>query len=135
MKNSNLSCIQYNCASRRDKTYQQARFQYVEGKASINCLHPWMCSRELKNKKGFRPRKCGVGMNRGRRIHGLSQGSLDHLVDVLTKSLTPSLSSLLQSPIPDTLNRYIRKKSNFSPVFTEAPEANAGLAISILQRV
>lgn len=29
----------------------------------------------------------------------------------------------------------IRKKSNVSPVLTEAPEANAGLAFSILQRV
>ncbi len=31
--------------------------------------------------------------------------------------------------------KSIRKKSNVSPVFTEAPEANAGLAFSILQRV
>ena len=55
------------------------------------------------------PRKCGVGRNRGRRIHRRSRGSLDCFLSrpkaAPTRSLTPELSSLSQSPIPDPLNR------------------------------
>ena len=61
------------------------------------------------------PRKWDVGRSRGRRIHRRSQGMpvmpavrsfLGHLEDAPLRSLTPTLSSLSQSPIPDTLNQY-----------------------------